>query len=125
MNNEVKSILDTITTGSPAVAVPNALLFFDGQADTFVVYSPTNDGVGLFGDDRPIELAESWDIDIYSKTNYVALRKSVVKAFVDGEWAYQGKGQDTFDETTGLYHCLLQFEKEADTSYLEPSEGEE
>lgn len=125
MNTEVKTILDTIKTGSPAVTVPNALLYFDKQADTFLVYSPTNDGVGLFGDDRPIELAENWDIDIYSKSNYTTLRKNIVKAFVDGDWAYKGKGQDTFDETTGLYHCLLQFEKEADASYLDPSEGEE
>ncbi len=125
MNAEVKSILDTITTGSPAVAVPNALFNFDGVADTFILYSPSSESVGLSGDDRPIGLVEGFDIDIYSKTNYIALAKSVVKAFVDAGWSYRGSGSDTYDEQTGLYHRLIEVAKEGDTSYLEPSEGEE
>jgi hypothetical protein len=117
MNSEVKTILDTITIGE--VAVPNALLYFDGVADTFVLYSPSNESVGLAGDDKPLALVEGWDIDIYSKNNYVELSKTIKKAFIDAGWVYRGSGVDTYDEATKLYHRLMEFSKEGDTSFLE------
>lgn len=119
MNNEVKTILETITVGD--VQVPNGMLHFDGETDTptYILYSPSSEGVGLAGDDKPIALIERWDIDIYSKTNYVALSKQVKKAFIDAGWAYKGSGVDTYDDATKIYHRLLEFEKEGDTSFLE------
>lgn len=116
MNQEVKTILDTITVGEDAV--PNALLYFDGVADTFILYSPSNESVGLAGDDTPLALVEGWDIDLYSKNNYVALSKQIKKAFIDAGWVYRGSGVDTYDEATKLYHRLMEFSKEGDTSFL-------
>jgi len=111
MNSEVKAILDTITVGE--TAVPNALLHFDGESDTFILYSPSAESVALAGDDTPLEYVERWDIDVYSKTNYVQLSKNIRQAFIDAGWAYKGSGVDTYDEPTKLYHRLLEFEKEA------------
>lgn len=111
MNSEVKTILDTITQGEPPVAIPNALLHFDGEADTFVLYSPSSESVGLAGDDKPVDYVEAWDIDVYSKSNYVQLSKQIRQAFIDAGWTYRGAGVDTYDEGTQLYHRLLEFEK--------------
>lgn len=112
MNSEVKTILNTIQTGEPATQVPNALLHFDGSSDAFIVYSPSGESVGLAGDDLPLELVERWDIDVYSKGNYVQLSKDIKTAFLGAGWVYKGSGVDTYDETTGLYHRLIEFEKE-------------
>lgn len=123
MNNEIKTILDTITAGEPPVAVPNALLYFDGQADAFLVYSPSNESVGLSGDDEILALVTDWDVDIYSKTNYLALSQQIIKAFIDAGWVYKGAGSDTYDEATSMYHRLLEFGTNADVSFL-TEEGE-
>lgn len=111
MNNEVKTILDNIRVNGETI--PNALLHFDGVADTFVLYSPSGESVGLAGDDKPLEYIERWDIDVYSKSNYLALSKAVKQAFIDNDWVYLGRGVDTYDEPTKLYHRLLEFSKEA------------
>ena len=112
MNDKVKEILETITIGEPAEALKFDLLHFDGETDTFVVYSPTNERVDLAGDDIPIGEVESFDIDIYSKGNYLALSNDIKQAFITAGWAYKGRGLDTYDEPTKLYHRLLEFEKE-------------
>ena len=119
MNSEVKTILDTISVEGEQV--PNALMYFDGETSpsVYILYSPSSEGVGLAGDDKPIGLIERWDIDVYSKTNYVALAKQVIKAFIDAGWVYRGAGNDTYDEGTKVYHRLLEFEKEGDTAFLE------
>lgn len=111
MNSEVKTILDSVKVGGEDV--PNALLHFDGQADTFVLYSPSSESVGLSADDKPTDYVEAWDIDVYSKSNYVQLSKDIKQAFIDAGWVYRGSGVDTYDEPTQLYHRLLEFEKEA------------
>lgn len=110
MNSEVKTILDSIEIESESV--PNALLHFDGVADTFVLYSPSSESVGLAGDDLPTDYVQSWDIDVYSKTNYLALSEAIKTAFLNAGWVYKGSGVDTYDEATQLYHRLLEFEKE-------------
>lgn len=111
MNNQVKTILDTIKD-SEGTTIPNALLYFDGVADTFILYSPSSESVGLAGDDKPVNYVEGWDIDVYSKNNYLAVSKDIKEAFLNAGWVYRGAGNDTFDEPTGLYHRLLEFEKE-------------
>ena len=110
MNDQVKTILESITVGGNAL--PIALLHFDGQADIFAVYSPTNEGVGLSGDNVPLEYVEAWDIDLYSKGDYLVLSTQIKQAFIDAGWVYKGRGQDTYDTDTKYYHRLLEFEKE-------------
>lgn len=110
MNSEIKEILDNIRIDGEAI--PNALLYFDGSADTFVLYSPSGESVGLAGDDKPLEFVERWDIDVYSKNNYLKLSKAIRQAFIDNDWVYLGQGVDTYDEPTKLFHRLLEFTKE-------------
>ena len=112
MNSEVKTLLDGITIEGESV--PNALMFFDGSSDTFVLYSPSSESVGLAGDDVPINLVQAWDIDVYSKKDYLALSDKIKQAFIGAGWAYRGSGSDTYDEPTGLYHRLLEFVKEVE-----------
>lgn len=112
MNQKIKTVLDTIRVAG--VAVPHALMYYDGEANTFMVYSSTAERVGLSGDDVPLGLVEAWDIDVYSTTNYLALAKEVKKAMIAAGWTYRGSGSDTYDENTKMYHRLLEFEIESD-----------
>lgn len=112
MNDKVKTILESITVGGETLA--SALLHFDGQADTFAVYSPSTESVGLSGDDVPLEEVEAWDIDIYSKSDYLVLSKQIKTAFINAGWCYKGRGTDTYDDDTKYYHRLLEFEKEVE-----------
>lgn len=110
MNDEVKAILDAVRLAGKAI--PNALLHFDGKSDTFVLYSPSGESVALAGDDVPIGEVERWDIDVYSKSNYLVLSNTIKQAFIDAGWVYRGRGVDTYDTPTKYYHRLLEFEKE-------------
>ncbi len=112
MNDQVKTILESIQVGGNAL--PCALLHFDGQADVFAVYSPTSESVGLSGDNVPLEEVEAWDVDIYSKSDYLALSKQIKQAFIDAGWCYKGRGTDTYDTDTKYYHRLMEFEKEVE-----------
>lgn len=112
MNDKVKAILESVTVGGESLTT--ALLHFDGVADTFVIYSPSSESVGLAGDDKPIGEVERWDVDVYSKSNYLAVSKAIKQAFIDADWVYRGRGVDTWDEPTQLYHRLLEFEKEVE-----------
>lgn len=112
MNQKIKAVLDAIRIEGQAI--PNALLYYDGEANTFMVYSSTAERVGLSGDDVPLGLVEAWDIDVYSTTNYLALSTAVKKAMIAAGWTYRGSGTDTYDENTKMYHRLLEFEIESD-----------
>lgn len=112
MNEKIKAVLDAIQLNG--AAVPNAFMYYDGEANTFMVYSSTAERVGLSGDDEPLGLAEAWDVDVYSTTNYLELAKAVKKAMIAAGWVYRGSGSDTYDETTKMYHRLLEFEIESD-----------
>lgn len=112
MNKEVKDLLTKIRiNGKP---IDTALLYFNGVSDTFAVYSPSGESVGLAGDDRPLEFVQHWDVDIYSKADFIAIAKQIKTVFIEAGWCYKGAGVDTFDEATGLYHRLLEFEKESE-----------
>lgn len=110
MNAEIKAILETIQING--ATVPVALMYYDGEADTFMVYSSTAERVGLSGDDEPLGLVEAWDVDVYSTKNYLALAKAVKKAMIAAGWVYNGSGSDTYDESTKMFHRLLEFEIE-------------
>lgn len=110
MNQEIKTILESVQVGGKAL--PCALLHFDGEADTFALYSPSGERVGLAGDDEALEEVERWDVDVYSKTNYLETSKAIKQAFKNAGWVYIGRGVDTYDQPTQLYHRLLEFEKE-------------
>lgn len=112
MNQKIKTILDAIRIAG--AAIPNAFMYYDGEADTFMVYSSTSERVGLSGDDVPLGLVEAWDVDVYSTTNYLELANEVKKAMIAAGWTYRGSGTDTYDEATKLYHRLLEFEIETD-----------
>jgi hypothetical protein len=122
MNTEIKAVLDALRLdGQP---VPNGLMYYNGEAETFLKYSPTSDRVGLAGDDMPLEMIEAWDIDVYSKTNYLALATAVKKAMLAAGWAYKGSGSDTYDEETKMFHRLLEFEIESSEDLSVDAEGE-
>ena len=69
MNQNIKAVLDAIRIDG--AAIPNAFMYYDGEANTFMVYSSTSERVGLSGDDVPLGLVEAWDVDVYSATNYL------------------------------------------------------
>lgn len=117
MNEKIKAILDKIKINGKSV--PNALMYYNGEANTFIVYSSSMERVGLSGDDLPQQLVEAWDIDVYSKSNYLELAKEVKKAMIAAGWVYKGSGSDTYDEQTKMYHRLLEFEIESDDNLIE------
>ena len=115
MNDEVKTILDSIVvSGTP---VPAALFHFDGESDTFTVYTPSSESVALSGDNLPISTVVSFDIDIYSKSNYLALSDIVIDKFMSAGWVWLGNGNDTYDKDSGYYHRLIEFGKGRGVSY--------
>lgn len=117
MQADLKALLDTITIGGNAV--PNALMHFDGESDAFLVYSPSSESVALAGDDLPTASRVRFDIDLYSKGNYIELSDTVINTVVSGGWTWVGNSNDTYDDETGYYHRLIEIEKQRGVSYGE------
>lgn len=116
MQAELKTLLDSIMIGGSAV--PNALMHFDGESDTFLVYSPSSESVALAGDDLPVGSVVRFDVDVYSKKNYIALSEEVVKTFVEAGWTWLGNSNDTYDHDTKMYHRLIEVGKERGLNYV-------
>lgn len=117
MQADLKAILDTITIDD--TPIPNAFMHFDGESDAFLAYSPSSESVALAGDDRPTATRVRFDIDLYSKGNYIALSDAVIEAVVSGGWTWLGNSNDTYDDETGFYHRLIEIEKQRGVNYGE------
>jgi len=115
MQAELKAILDALRVGGSPIT--NALMHFDGESDAFLVYSPSSESVALAGDDLPVGSVVRFDLDVYSKENYLAISEAVVSAFVLAGWTWFGNSNDTYDHETKMYHRLIEVGKERGLSY--------
>lgn len=109
MNEEIEQLFEGFTVDGKNV--PVALLFYSGQAESYVTYQETGAGDGLFGDDGLIGFVPTYDFDIYSKTNYRRIEKRVKEILEGAGWTWQPSfsSGDQFERDTGFYHKTLQF----------------
>ena len=112
MNEEIETILNETIPLTPDKAVPVAFLDYDGQEETYITYNSMGDLPGLSGDNQTLGSVISYDIHIFSKSNYANIEAAVKALLAAAGWTWTGSQPDLYEDDTGYYHKVNTFEKE-------------
>ena len=109
MNAEIETIFDGFTVDD--VSIPVSFMFYDGDADAWIVYSNVDNYHSYSGDDELMGYVTYYDFDIYSKSNYLAIVDAVIDLLQKSGWTYQvsRSSQDMYEDDTGYFHKTLCF----------------
>lgn len=94
--------------------VPYAYMFYEGQEDTYITYMQISKDTALAGDDKVIGCVMYYDIDIFSKGNYLTLEQDIITLFEGAGWTYQPSREspDMYEKDTKYFHKTICFAKE-------------
>ena len=108
-NSEIETLLS-------GLKVPVAYMFYEGSDDTYITYQQESQESSYAGDDKVLGFVIYYEVDIYSKSDYLTLMGDVIKAFTDGGWEYQPSrvSPDLYERDTKYYHKTLCFAKESE-----------
>lgn len=111
LNTEVETLLNSLRVNGKAVEY--AYMFYDGHADTYIVYSQSDTMNSYSGDDNILGVVPVYDFDIYSKTNYGAIESGLRSLLTSNNWTWQPNrdSPDLYDKDTGFYHKTCAYAK--------------
>ena len=109
MNELIQSIFEDFAVDG--VSIPVKFLFYQGHGEPYITYQQTDADNSLSGDDYLIGYADYYDIDIYSKGNYIPIIESVKQIMKDAGFVWQPSRSngDLYETDTGYYHKSLCF----------------
>jgi hypothetical protein len=82
-------------------------LFSDEAPSEYVVVTPLLDDFVYFGDDRPEFESQEARISLYSKGNYLALKRSIVRALLDADFTITDRQYIGHEDETGYFHAAI------------------
>ena len=96
--------------------VPVAYMFYEGNADTYITYAQLDKDASFSGDDKIQGFVIYYDIDIFSKTNYLSLINDIIAIFEGAGWTYQPNREspDFYERDTKYFHKTIVFAKESE-----------
>lgn len=108
-NAEIENVL-------AGLKVPLSYMFYEGDADTYVVYSQTGKDNSFAAEDQVIGCVIYYDFDIYSKSNYLALEKEIIETMVSAGWTYEPSREspDFYERDTKFFHKTICLAKESE-----------
>jgi hypothetical protein len=91
--------------------IPIAFLDYKGHETTYITYQNIDTDNSFSGDDEILGYVDYYDIDIFSKGNYLKVVEEVKKIMKTGGfmWMPSRTSQDMYEEDTGMYHKTLCF----------------
>lgn len=112
MNDLIEKIFSDFTVGG--VKIPVSFLRYKGDSETYITYQEVFKDTSLSGDDSIIGYVDYYDIDIYTKGNYLKIVDKVKEKMELNYFIWQPSldSPDMFEEDTGYYHKTLCFAKE-------------
>ena len=109
MNEELKLIFEEhILNGQ----VPVAHLRYKGNSRRFVTWTITGESPALSANDEDLCSVCSLDVDIFSESNYLDIKKEIKQKMKNNDWVWVEDSEEMYEEDTGLYHQTCSFEKE-------------
>lgn len=111
LNAEVETNLTALRVNNKPVEF--AYLFYNGNADEYIVYSQSDTMNSYAGDDDIQGVVAVYDFDIYSKKNFGALATALRAKLKADNWTWQPNrdSADLYDTDTGFYHKTICFAK--------------
>ena len=115
MNAEIESIFNGFTVED--VAIPVNFLFYDGDADNWIVYSNSDNYHSYSGDDELLGYVTYYDFEIHSKGNFIKIIKAVKALMNENGWSFcpMLSSHETYDRDTRVYSKTLCFAKPIQT----------
>ena len=107
MNEELKSIL-----GEHIGEIPVAHLRYKGDSRKYVTWTVTGESPALSASDEDLCSIVSVDVDIFSESNYLDIKKEIKQKMKNNDWVWVEDSEEMYEEDTGLYHQTCSFEKE-------------
>ena len=107
MNEELKTIL-----GDKIGTTPVAHLRYKGNSQKFVTWTVTGERPSLAANDEDLCSTVSVDVDIFSKGNYLDIKKEIKTKMKNNDWVWVEDSEEMYEEDTGFYHQTCSFEKE-------------
>lgn len=93
------------------VNIPLAFLYYEGNEETYITYQNIDTDNTFCGDDEILGYLLYYDIDIYSKGNYLKIVEKVKEIMKASGFMWQPSrtSEDMYEEDTGYYHKTLCF----------------
>lgn len=115
MNAEIESIFDGFTVDD--VAIPVAFMFYDGEDDTWIVYSNVDNYHSYSGDDELLGYVTYYDFEVCSKGNYFNVMQAVKALMLENGWSFvpEYSSRDNYDRDSRVYSKTLCFAKPIQT----------
>lgn len=115
MNAEIETIFSGFAVDD--IAIPVAFMFYDGDADAWIVYSNVDNYHSYSGDDDLLGYVTYYDFEIYAKGNYSKIITAVKALMKENGWSFQPAKSSTerYDRDTRVYSKTLCFAKPIQT----------
>ena len=85
---------------------------FSGKApEEYVVVTPFGDAFALYADNRPEYETQEARLSLYSKKNYVARKKQIVKALLQAGFTITDRRYLGREDDTGYFHTTIDAQK--------------
>lgn len=109
MNEELKLIFNEHIGDAQ---IPVAHLRYKGKARKFVTWTITGESPALSANDEDLCSIVSVDVDIFSESNYLDIKKEIKKIMKNNDCVWVEDSEEMYEEDTKLYHQTCSFEKE-------------
>lgn len=108
-NQEIETTLHNM-------GVPISFMFYEGNADTYIVYQQIDKDNALACEDAVVGCVQYYDFDVYSKTNFLSTVTSLIDLMVKAGWTYQPSrdSPDFYEADTKYYHKTICLAKESE-----------
>lgn len=116
MNAEIENIFDGFTVDD--VSIPVAFMFYDGDDDTWIVYSNADNYNSYSGDDELLGYVTYYDFEVYSTKNFIKIIQAVKALMIENGWSFvpEYSSRDNYDRDTKVYSKTLCFAKPIQTN---------
>lgn len=75
--------------------------------DTYLVFTPLTDSLGVFADNQPGIEVEEVRIALFTKTNYLGLRNQLTRALIDAGLTVTARRYIGYEADTGFHHYSI------------------
>ena len=110
MNSEIEKIFNNFIVDD--VLIPIEFIDYKGKSNTYMTYHEIDNEPELCRDDIPLYSGVTYDVDIYTKGNFLNIVKEVKKKMLESGWTWIEDSQDMYEEDTKMYHKTITFAKE-------------
>ena len=115
MNTEIETIFSDFKIDD--VEIPVNFMFYDGDADSWIIYQNVDNYHSYSGDDDLLGYVTYYDFVVCSKVNYTKIIQAVISLMEANGWSFQPSksSRESYDRDTRVFSKTLCFAKPIQT----------